>query len=145
MENKAEAPCHVRGAFNPTELLTCEASCWVGVLKGLAPQLPVQLHCEPQELEQGKAMPIFANTIKVLENVREVDDLVEAARDHRARLKFRLSGRGKFIHRNRYPRRQAICTLHGAQPDPNDSRHGHGYRASASFSGPECTQFGICV
>jgi hypothetical protein len=33
----------------------------------------------------------------------------------RARLKFRLATKGKFIHRNRYRRRQILCCLHGEQ------------------------------
>jgi len=33
----------------------------------------------------------------------------------RARIKFRLGTKGKFIHRNRYQRRQVLCCLHGEQ------------------------------
>lgn len=46
----------------------------------------------------------------------------------RARIKMRLASAGKFIHRNRYRRRQILCCLHGQQEwlfiSPNTSPGG---------------------
>lgn len=107
------APVHIKNAFDPSVLLGCDPVGWIGVLKGLAPQLPVQLHCEPQDIDDREGTPIFTNVVDTLKTLPALGPLLESARNQRARLKFRMSGRGKFIHHNRYPRRQAICCLHG--------------------------------
>jgi hypothetical protein len=39
--------------------------------------------------------------------------LSETGKQKTGRMKFRLSGTGKFVHRNRYRRRNVVCCLHG--------------------------------
>jgi hypothetical protein len=39
--------------------------------------------------------------------------LSETGKQKTGRMKFRLSGTGKFVHRNRFRRRNVVCCLHG--------------------------------
>jgi hypothetical protein len=72
--------------------------------------LPVQMHMEPLNMDDPNAPPIFKRTIAMLRTRPEFADQLNV---ERARLKFRVSGKGKFIHRNRYRRRNIILCLMG--------------------------------
>ena len=105
-----DAPLHIPGAFDPAALLHTEPSSWQSVLESLSPALPVQMHIEPQKVDSGSGgPPIFHRTMDLVHSVSEVAPLFAGDNVQRARVKFRLSGRGKFIHRNRYSRRSVIC------------------------------------
>lgn len=90
----------------------CEPASWCALLKSLSPKIPVQLHIEPFEMTDSEAPPLFHRCVKMLKTKPELDDQMAA---QKARLKIRLSAKGKFIHRNRYRRRNIICCLHGEQ------------------------------
>mmetsp|Transcript_32758 Transcript_32758/g.74830 ORF Transcript_32758/g.74830 Transcript_32758/m.74830 type:complete len:322 (-) Transcript_32758:265-1230(-) len=109
---KTSAPLIIPAAFDPTELLGCDPMGWSGLLRGLCPKLPVQLHCEPHNIRSTDGMPVFTRTVKMLSQFKQLDDLLAGTR---ARIKFRLSEKGKFVHRNRYQRRNIICCLSGEQ------------------------------
>jgi len=83
---------------------------WAAMLTALSPALPVQMHLEPTKLDDENAPPIFKRTIAFLRSRPEFADQLAV---DRARLKFRVSGKGKFIHRNRYRRRNIILCLMG--------------------------------
>jgi len=115
-------PIIEENAFNPAEVLGVEATAWVGMLEGLSPKLPVQIHCEPhaiKDIDDEFCQPLLRRTVQMLNKFRSLDDLMAPllpnGTPNRVRLKFRLSTKGKFIHRNRYPRRQIICCLNGEQ------------------------------
>jgi hypothetical protein len=61
-------------------------------------------------MDDFNAPPIFKRAIAMLRSHPEFADQLNVAR---ARLKFRVSGKGKFIHRNRYRRRNIIMCLMG--------------------------------
>jgi hypothetical protein len=103
-------PIHIQGAFDPNALCGTHPSGWAAMLMALSPALPVQMHLEPTKLDDENAPPFFKKTITVLRSRPEFADLVDVAK---ARLKFRVSGKGKFIHRNRYRRRNIIMCLMG--------------------------------
>ena len=66
----------------------------------------------------SNAPPLFRETVRMLDRYPELDDLMQsgnADEARRGRAKFRLSGKGKFVHRNRYERRNIICCLDGEQ------------------------------
>jgi hypothetical protein len=66
----------------------------------------------------SNAPPLFRETVQLLDRYPELDDLMQpgnADAARRGRAKFRLSGKGKFVHRNRYERRNIICCLDGEQ------------------------------
>ena len=75
------------------------------------------MHIEPQKVDSssGTGPPIFHRAMDLVRGVAEVAPLFAGDKGQRARLKFRLSERGKFIHRNRYSRRSVICVLSGEQ------------------------------
>ena len=87
------------------------------MMKALSSRLPVQMHMEPHSLRSSpEAPPLFHRTVALLDQFPEFRDLMQADDlRRRGRIKFRLSGRGKFIHRNRYERRNIICCLDGEQ------------------------------
>ena len=74
------------------------------------------MHIEPRKVDSGSGgPPIFHRAMALVKSVTEVAPLFAGDKGQRARLKFRLSERGKFIHRNRYSRRSVICVLSGEQ------------------------------
>eukprot|EP00295_Goniomonas_pacifica_P047936 CAMPEP_0175915030 /NCGR_PEP_ID=MMETSP0108-20121206/10103_1 /TAXON_ID=195067 ORGANISM="Goniomonas pacifica, Strain CCMP1869" /NCGR_SAMPLE_ID=MMETSP0108 /ASSEMBLY_ACC=CAM_ASM_000204 /LENGTH=254 /DNA_ID=CAMNT_0017237503 /DNA_START=48 /DNA_END=812 /DNA_ORIENTATION=- len=86
----------------------------------MSPRLPVQMHLEPQILGLDDGAPIFRRAEAMLSKLSEFDDLVQPGtlgngKPKRARVKFRLSEKGKFIHRNRWQRRNIVCCLSGVQ------------------------------
>jgi hypothetical protein len=103
-------PVHIQGAFDANALCGTHPSGWAAMLIALSPALPVQMHLEPTKLDDPNAPPFFHKTIAVLRSRPEFAELVDVAK---ARLKFRVSGKGKFIHRNRYRRRNIIMCLMG--------------------------------
>jgi hypothetical protein len=116
----SDPPFIKHGAFNPADILGCDASSWVDVLTNLSPRLPVQLHCEPFNIGDGPkpdSQPIFRKTVNLLKGIPEVADLLKtnlpSGEPSRARIKMRLATAGKFIHRNRFKRRQIIMCLSG--------------------------------
>lgn len=76
--------------------------------------------------------PVFKNAVAMLSTFPELEELMAPAlpsgEARRARIKMRLATAGKFIHRNRYRRRQILCCLHGQQEwlfiSPNTSPGG---------------------
>jgi hypothetical protein len=74
-EEEDEAPpCIIKNAFKPSDLLGCQPSHWIDVLRNLSPKLPVQIHCEPFNIRDGPsddALPIFRRTVNFLETVPE--------------------------------------------------------------------------
>lgn len=113
-------PVVISGAFDPAVLLGGDPAAWCSVLRTLSPKLPVQLHCEPFEIRHGThpdSPPIFRDTVQMLKGVEAFSELMQetlpTGQPRRARIKMRLATAGKFIHRNRYRRRQIICCLHG--------------------------------
>jgi hypothetical protein len=118
----SDPPFIKEGAFNPKDILGCEPIHFVEVLKNLTPSLAVQLHCEPFLIKDGPnedSQPLFRNTVNFLNGVQEVDSLMkpylESGEPSRARIKMRLATSGKFLHRNRFKRRQIIMCLSGEQ------------------------------
>jgi hypothetical protein len=103
-------PLVVTGAFNAEELCGSCPSGWAGLLTNMSGALPVQMHMEPLGMDDPTAPPIFKRTIAMLRTRPEFADQTNVAK---ARLKFRVSGKGKFIHRNRYRRRNIILCLMG--------------------------------
>jgi hypothetical protein len=92
------------------------------MLHALAPKLPVQLHCEPyniRDTSEPGCQPVFRNTVAMLSKIPELAELMNpcmpTGEARRARLKFRLATSGKFIHRNRFRRKQILCCLSGEQ------------------------------
>lgn len=90
---------------------------WVSFLQAMAPSLPVHIHCTPRPLYGPNAPPIFSRVVDALMQHPETHKLLMDPKTglptKTARLKLRLSGHGKFIHRNRYPRRQLLIVLSG--------------------------------
>lgn len=111
-DDDSPAPIHLENAFDPAELLGCDPAGWQGLLQGLAVGLPVQMHVEPTEINNKQACPVFQRAMALLKSKPELVDQLQV---EKARLKFRLSGKGKFVHRNRYRRRNIICCLRGEQ------------------------------
>jgi len=71
----SDPPFIKENAFNPADILGCDASSWCDVLKNLSPKLPVQLHCEPFNIEDGPSpdvQPVFRNTVNLLNGIPEV-------------------------------------------------------------------------
>jgi hypothetical protein len=118
----SEPPFVLEQAFKPEELLGGSPAGWCEVLRSLAPRLPVQLHCEPYNIrdsDDALAQPLFKRTFALLKKIPELEELLRPEKPtgelRRARLKVRLASAGKFIHRNRYRRRQILCCLSGEQ------------------------------
>jgi len=118
----SEPPFVLEQAFKPEELLGGDPAGWVSVLRSLAPRLPVQLHCEPYNIrdsEDPNCQPVFKHTLALLNKIPQLEELLlpvkPTGEPRRARLKLRLATSGKFIHRNRYRRRQILCCLSGEQ------------------------------
>lgn len=109
-ESYSPEPIHIQGAFDAAALCGTHPSGWAAMLTALSPALPVQMHMEPTNLDDENAPPIFKKTVALLRARKEFEDLVDVPK---ARLKFRVSGKGKFIHRNRYRRRNIIMCLMG--------------------------------
>lgn len=105
-------PIHLKQCFNPAELCGCDPKGYVGMLTSLCSTLPIQMHVEPKGMDDAAAPPLFTRTVSLLRSKPELRELVDV---ERARVKIRLSGKGKFIHRNRYRRRNIICCLSGQQ------------------------------
>ena len=103
-------PTVVEGAFDATALCGTHPSGWAAMLNALSPALPVQMHMEPSKLDDENAPPIFKKTVAMLRAQPQFAELVDVPK---ARLKFRVSGKGKFIHRNRYRRRNIVMCLMG--------------------------------
>jgi len=103
-------PIFLEGAFDANALCGGIPSGWASMLTALSPALPVQMHLEPTKLDDENAPPIFKRTVAFLRTVPEFADQLAV---DKARLKFRVSGKGKFIHRNRYRRRNIIMCLMG--------------------------------
>ena len=111
-------PLIIPSAFDPVELLKCPGEYWSNMLQSFTHKLPIQMHMEPfcVRCPEKEAPPIFNRTVKLLDTFPELDDLMKSTEpNYRGRIKFRLSGKGKFIHRNRYERRNIICCLDGEQ------------------------------
>eukprot|EP00462_Mataza_sp_D1_P026560 CAMPEP_0175128094 /NCGR_PEP_ID=MMETSP0087-20121206/4744_1 /TAXON_ID=136419 /ORGANISM="Unknown Unknown, Strain D1" /LENGTH=293 /DNA_ID=CAMNT_0016410131 /DNA_START=10 /DNA_END=891 /DNA_ORIENTATION=+ len=105
-------PCHLKNAFNPEELTGCHPKGYCGMLQSLCERLPIQMHFEPCELDEEGAPPLFKRCVALLRSKPELKELMDV---DKARVKLRLSGKGKFVHRNRYRRRNIICCLDGEQ------------------------------
>lgn len=131
-DTDATPPYVLKQAFSPAALLQGDPAGWCSMLMGLAPKLPVQLHCEPgviRDAASESSQPIFRNTVAMLNGFPELTELmrptVEATGEpRRARVKLRLATAGKFIHRNRFRRRQILCCLAGQQQWLFLSSHG---------------------
>ena len=113
-------PTAIRSCFEPAKLLNSSPTSWVEVLSHISPKLPVQVHVEPLEIslrESPDAPPLFRSACSTLLNVPEVEPLITSDLNakKRKRVKLRLSGGGKFIHRNRFVRRSVSCILSGTQ------------------------------
>jgi hypothetical protein len=135
------APFILPQAFNPMELLGSDPAAWIAMLRGLAPKMPVQLHCEPyniKDIDQPGCQPIFRNAVTILNTIPDLGELMHPTNlngePRRARIKLRLATSGKFIHRNRYIRRQILCCLSGEQTWLFMSAYGGGADAYLSRS-----------
>jgi len=131
--DESPAPVIIENGFNPADIVGCDPAAWVAMLQGLAPRLPVQLHCEPHEIantDDPDCQPIFRRTVEMLKKYDSLSDLTfdkhSSGDPNRARIKFRLAKAGKFVHRNRYSRRQILCCLYGEQWWLFLSSHGGG-------------------
>jgi len=109
-ESYSAEPVFIEGCFNATELCGTSPAGWAAMLTALSPALPVQMHLEPMKLDDENAPPLFKKTVAIL---RQRPEFAEQVDVEKARLKFRVSGKGKFIHRNRYRRRNIIMCLMG--------------------------------
>lgn len=105
-------PVHLTNAFDPVDFAGGDPSGWAGLMSSLCPKLPVQMHVEPHAMDSEDAPPVFKRAVKLLRSKPELADIVDVKK---ARLKFRLAVGGKFVHRNRYQRRNIICCLKGEQ------------------------------
>jgi len=97
-------------AFVPEELCGCDPYAWMKFCQVLSPALPVQVHCMPTVVGSPSSCELFEKAMKMVRSLPQTDNLFAP---ESARLKFRCSLGGKFIHRNRFSRRQVICCLHG--------------------------------
>ena len=121
-DEKTDPPFIIENAFDPKEILGCEPSAWMGVIRSVSPKLPAQVHCEPFAIKNGPnedTPAIFKNVCKFLNTVPEfaplmVHDLPNGE-PSRARIKLRYGSTGKFIHRNRSSRKQILLCLEGVQ------------------------------
>jgi len=73
----------------------------------------MQVHFEPVSMEGLAGPGLVRRAVDSVVKIDEVKELFESAGSDKVRCKMRFSGGGKFIHRNRYPRRQAFCLLSG--------------------------------
>jgi len=116
-------PLILPGAFDPETLLGCPGGNWNMMLQTFAHTLPLQMHMEPHTLDgvrrdDTNAPPLFRRVVKMLDAVPQLADMTQVDNPdvtRRGRVKFRLSGKGKFVHRNRYERRNIICCCDGTQ------------------------------
>lgn len=106
-------PVLVQGGVGPAYILGEEPDAWVNVFKSLAPALPLQLHCEPYSVSSKEGPPMFKRAVEQLAKIPQAQALLDEGGSTRARLKLRVSPAGKFIHRNRYTRRQSFSLLAG--------------------------------
>jgi len=106
-------PQHWKGVFDPAVLIGCPAASLLDTLKALSPQLPVQLHFNPMEADSVLGPPMYARLMKLYNTIPVVSELLKAT--PKVKWKLRVSPKGKFIHRNRYPRKSTISVLHGSQ------------------------------
>lgn len=116
-------PLILTGAFLPETLLGCPGPHWSTMLRTFAHTLPLQMHMEPHTLvgvrsNKTNAPPLFRRTVRTLDTFPQLGDLLRPGDTdpaRRGRIKFRVSGGGKFIHRNRYERRNVILCVDGTQ------------------------------
>lgn len=122
--SEAEPPVLLEDCFDPAALLGGDPAAWCDVLRALAPALPVQLHQEPYAIAAGLAREegvpaLFQRACATLAAqpalAEHLATHVPTGEPRRARIKLRLAAAGKFIHRNRFRRRQVLAILHGQQ------------------------------
>lgn len=108
-------PCFLKQTFVPSELLGCDPKAFESFFTVMSNELPVQMHMEPypQDYEKYESPQLFKRCVKLLKGFEETSPYLNDK--ERARLKFRLSEKGKFVHRNRYKRVNIICCLLGFQ------------------------------
>lgn len=112
------APLHKAAFFDPAAIVGCPPQSWVDFLLSMATALPIQMHMEPQVLGESGGPPLFRRAEAMIRTIPELDFLIspglsETGKQKTGRMKFRLSGTGKFVHRNRFRRRNVVCCLHG--------------------------------
>merc|ERR1719313_2111355 len=83
------------------------------ILKSLATEMPMQVHFEAETISGTGGPGLVRRAITSVVPEAAVKELFDNSGSDCVRLKMRFSGGGKFIHRNRYPRRQAYCLLSG--------------------------------
>jgi len=106
-------PTVVKAACSPAEVLGMKAPDFMAILKSLATEMPMQVHFEAERLSGTGGPGLVRRAINSVVPHPAVKELFDNAGSDNVRLKMRFSGGGKFIHRNRYPRRQAFCLLEG--------------------------------
>lgn len=106
-------PTLLKGVFDPAEVLGMKAQEFMAVLKSMATELPMQVHFDPESITGTGGPALIRRAVNAVVPQPAVKDLFDNAGSDNVRLKMRFSGGGKFIHRNRYPRRQAFCLLEG--------------------------------
>jgi len=106
-------PTLLKGVFDPAEVLGMKAQEFMAILKSTATELPMQVHFDPESITGTGGPGLVRRAVNAVVPQPAVKDLFDNAGSDNVRLKMRFSGGGKFIHRNRYPRRQAFCLLEG--------------------------------
>jgi hypothetical protein len=108
-------PMVIKSVFKPSEILGCEPTSFVDFLTVMSHELPVQMHMEPhpQDTEKFESPHLFKRVVTLLKTIDETK--VHLSDHERARVKFRLSEKGKFVHRNRFRRVNIICCMSGFQ------------------------------
>lgn len=116
-QQQSSVPCLVKSAFNPTELLGVAPEGFMATLTNLSTMLPVQIHCEPSVIGGNEGTPIFKRAVDVLRQLPELKSQFEdkIANGEKGRIKFRVSAKGKYVHRNKEPRRSVIMCMYGEQ------------------------------
>jgi len=107
-------PMFLKGVFSPSKVLGCEPDSYAQVFESLSHVLPVQMHMEPYPIDTEKypeSPPLYKRTIDLMKSLKDTSPYFN--NHERARIKFRLSAKGKFVHRNRFKRVNIICCLKG--------------------------------
>jgi len=106
-------PVITHGAFDPEKVLNTSGSSFRESIRTLSTQLPIQVHFEPETITANGSSGLVRRAVDSVVKLDAVKELFDNSGSDNVRLKMRISGGGKFIHRNRYPRRQAFALLAG--------------------------------
>ena len=107
----------LKDVFDPGELLLGPPEGWCSFLKSMSEALHVQMYFDPYIIYGETSCPLIEKTVSLLMNFEATKVLMDGSLSNgeprRARIKLRMAGGGKFIHRNRFQRRNILLSLSG--------------------------------